>query len=102
MSVITENFQSESVMISGLCSTCNNTPSCSFRLIDPKRLIWYCELFDYYVQVKEQIPKSKAILDSIPESKNTRFKGLCMNCEICDTCTYPKPESGIWHCEEYC
>ena len=26
--------------------------------------------------------------------------GLCVNCEDRDTCTFPKPPGGVWHCEE--
>jgi hypothetical protein len=29
------------------------------------------------------------------------LKGLCMNCAYRETCLYPKPEGGVWHCEEY-
>jgi hypothetical protein len=29
------------------------------------------------------------------------FLGLCRNCENRRTCAFPKPEGGIWHCEEY-
>jgi hypothetical protein len=29
------------------------------------------------------------------------LKGLCANCDNLDHCTYPKPEGGVWHCEEY-
>ncbi len=29
------------------------------------------------------------------------FKGLCANCENRATCTLLRPESGVWHCEEY-
>jgi hypothetical protein len=27
--------------------------------------------------------------------------GICSNCDNCRTCVFPKPEGGIWHCEEY-
>jgi hypothetical protein len=27
--------------------------------------------------------------------------GLCRNCARLSDCTYPRPESGVWHCEEY-
>jgi hypothetical protein len=27
--------------------------------------------------------------------------GLCGLCEDRSTCTYPRPEGGVWHCEEY-
>jgi hypothetical protein len=29
------------------------------------------------------------------------YKGLCVNCANRETCLYPKPEGGVWHCEEY-
>jgi len=28
-------------------------------------------------------------------------RGLCSYCEEYATCTYPKLEGGVWHCEEY-
>ncbi len=27
--------------------------------------------------------------------------GLCRNCEARPRCTFPKPEAGVWRCEEY-
>ncbi len=30
-----------------------------------------------------------------------RSLGLCMNCENRFSCTFPVPEGGVWHCEEY-
>ena len=27
--------------------------------------------------------------------------GLCFNCAHRDTCTFPRQEGGVWHCEEY-
>ena len=36
-----------------------------------------------------------------PDSLRTPFKGLCVNCDHRFTCTLPKPESGVWYCEEY-
>jgi hypothetical protein len=29
------------------------------------------------------------------------FKGLCMNCDHRFECRLPRPEGGVWHCEEY-
>jgi hypothetical protein len=28
-------------------------------------------------------------------------RGLCINCDVRETCTFPKPEGGVWFCEEY-
>ncbi|HQG30499.1 MAG TPA: hypothetical protein PLA83_01110 [Deltaproteobacteria bacterium] len=27
--------------------------------------------------------------------------GLCSNCVNREVCRFPRPESGVWHCEEY-
>jgi len=35
------------------------------------------------------------------KSGAAKYKGLCSNCDNRQTCIYPKPESGVWHCEEY-
>ncbi len=37
--------------------------------------------------------------DKKPEERV--FKGLCINCDLRFTCTLPKPETGVWYCEEY-
>jgi hypothetical protein len=28
-------------------------------------------------------------------------RGLCGTCEKRATCTFPKAEGGVWHCEEF-
>ncbi|MHC4505741.1 MAG: hypothetical protein ACYTFI_20745, partial [Planctomycetota bacterium] len=35
------------------------------------------------------------------EDDFARYRGLCGNCEERRSCTFPKPEGGVWHCEEY-
>jgi hypothetical protein len=27
--------------------------------------------------------------------------GLCVNCSQRFSCTYERPEGGVWHCEDY-
>ena len=29
------------------------------------------------------------------------LRGLCVNCDLRRECTYPKPVSGVWNCDEY-
>ena len=98
--VVKDTKKSET--IHGLCVTCNNVGTCSFRASDAERLIWYCELFDCFVEVEEVLEAAKAILASTPLEKGYgKYKGLCSNCKNCMTCIFTKPESGIWHCEEF-
>ncbi len=42
------------------------------------------------------------VRDKSPAEKYSgRYIGLCSNCENRGTCIYPKPEGGVWHCDEY-
>ena len=97
-----ENFSNDSNTIRGLCLTCNNAKTCIFRISDVNRYIWYCELFDCYVQ-DEELPQTVTKTNVAEAEKDIygNFEGLCMNCENRNTCTFPKPAGGIWHCEEY-
>ena len=103
MTATEDNIVINSEVTRGLCVTCNNAPFCVFRLRNKGRVVWYCELFNDYVPVAEDKFKTKTTVESKTEKKEeTKFKGLCVNCQNRNTCTYPKPESGIWHCEDYC
>jgi hypothetical protein len=35
------------------------------------------------------------------ERDSSRYKGLCRNCKKRDSCRLPKPEGGVWRCEDY-
>ncbi|MCK4679077.1 MAG: hypothetical protein KAT48_13160 [Bacteroidales bacterium] len=101
MTEIKENLEKKSEANRGLCSTCNNLPTCIFYQRNGSRIVWYCELFDDYVPVQELQKPEKKVESKTEEKSKGKLKGLCVNCEDRDTCTFPKPEGGIWHCEEY-
>jgi hypothetical protein len=35
------------------------------------------------------------------EESTTEQKGLCRNCKKQKTCKLPRPEGGVWRCEDY-
>ena len=78
----------------GLCSTCKNSATCDFPRT-PTRLILECEEFGGYSDLKTEIDSP---LETVDEEK---LKGLCQSCENRHHCTYPKPISGVWHCDRY-
>ena len=80
----------------GLCSTCNKNNACSHAK-DTEQPVLQCEEFDGYAADPARA-KGKT---TIGEKDSGKYKGLCANCGIRETCTYPKPEGGVWHCEEY-
>ena len=87
-----------------LCSSCKYSGDCAFQK-DRQKPILYCEEFEIDTSPLEKTTEDKkppflAALD--PEDKDSeKFIGLCTNCNNRKTCVYPKPEGGIWHCEEY-
>jgi len=104
----------------GLCMSCRNASSCTFPR-DPAKPAFYCEDFEIETKVSIIPPEEERPLaiDSSAEEKDSTefipsrlyhkascgrragFIGLCSDCEGRQTCAFPKPEGGVWHCEEY-
>ncbi len=89
----------------GLCSSCRSTLTCTFPRT-PGQPILQCDEFDGYsfspldVSPIPRLPTALSPSSRPAEDSNT-LRGLCRDCERLRTCTYPKPEGGVWHCEEY-
>lgn len=81
-----------------LCSTCGHAETCGNRST-PQRPIFFCELFEVSAPPPAVTPA--AAREPAPRHDAGEYKGLCVNCENRSTCALPKPEGGIWHCEEY-
>lgn len=81
-----------------LCSTCSHAETCGNRST-PQRPIFFCELFEVFAPP----PTATAAAAREPAARQDagQYKGLCVNCENRSTCTLPRPEGGIWHCQEY-
>lgn len=86
-----------------LCSACKHALTCTLPR-DPQRPSFYCEEFEIEsVPAKSKVEKDKpqptASLAVVEESDN--LIGLCRDCENSQACIFPRPEGGVWHCEEY-
>ena len=81
----------------GICSTCNHAPDCAHVKRNPAAMVWECDEFYAYAEPA----RKKLRLSAAKGFDGVEHRGLCMNCDDRDSCTYPKPEAGIWHCEEY-
>ena len=83
----------------GLCRTCANAEGCTFPR-NPSRPVWSCEEF----QGENVDPTDPPTLEGrrIPElmCETPELKGLCRDCANQTTCRYPRPEGGVWQCEE--
>jgi hypothetical protein len=78
----------------GLCVTCNKVDDCSYLQMNnaPR---FYCEGFDDF------IPQKKEAFRTTTLEMTPVVKGLCATCDVRETCAFPKPAEGVWHCEEY-
>jgi hypothetical protein len=91
----------------GLCMTCNNAPTCMYPK-NPERPVWHCEEFDDSCKPEKntdakivyQLNRTEVCPD-VEEQHSGSSRGLCANCENRKDCKLAKPESGIWHCNEY-
>ncbi|MFC1588176.1 hypothetical protein ACFL54_07695 [Planctomycetota bacterium] len=91
----------------GLCSTCNNAVSCIY-LRERGHHALVCETFDSYSPrelpqaVTSFTPPNGTIETPFGSSEETVMPGgLCRNCGNQTFCSFPKPDSGVWQCEEY-
>ncbi len=89
----------------GLCVTCNHAPTCTY-VAGAEQPIVLCELFDDFVNT----PSGAGISPAVQVARNDAnavspsvhpSKGLCANCDLSSSCALPRPDSGVWHCEEY-
>ena len=83
-----------------LCSTCDHAETCG-HCGDRERPIFFCELFEATVSPKPAGPARSRPEAAAAPPPAVDLKGLCSNCEERPSCTIPKPQGGIWHCEEY-
>jgi len=94
-----------------ICQTCIHFSECAHcqECQRQGKAILHCEDFDdrpaLFVVEGESINdgerRANSSKASIPYIKG-RMKGLCLNCEIRESCRYPIRDGGVWHCEEYC
>ena len=91
----------------GLCLTCNNAPHCQYRATRGNAL-WFCEMFDTYVEPVRRGNGDGLGLTSNPTSRladcaeaHATHAGLCVNCRHLEQCMHSKATGGVWHCEDY-
>jgi len=89
----------------GLCAHCLNADECTYPK-DPDRPTLFCDEYVGY----EARPEPKvtnvtvtrtAAKPHAAESEEGTYRGLCRTCANREHCTFPRPEGGVWRCEEY-
>ena len=91
----------------GLCITCRNEPSCMYPR-NSVEAVHQCEefqAFEFPFWMEKGIDPTTEERLSAPQASVTTsrsvLKGLCQTCALAESCTYPKHEAGVWHCEEF-
>jgi hypothetical protein len=83
----------------GLCAVCVHASECVFPR-DPERPITHCDEFEGYEPRASENAPQKAEPAPVDDTVS-ELKGLCKYCEIRETCKFPKPAGGVWHCDEF-
>ncbi len=83
-------------VVKGICRTCNHAPTCANIIRNPELVVWDCENYDGTAPV---VARRRRLVRQ--EEPRAEVRGLCMNCALRDTCLFPRPEGGVWHCAEY-
>ncbi|MFH1023828.1 MAG: hypothetical protein V1809_10640 [Planctomycetota bacterium] len=76
-----------------LCLHCLRSGSCSLAAVGA-RPVSSCEEF-------ESGGRGRAAEGAGTGEAGTRPLGLCATCLRRTTCTFPRPEGGIWRCEDF-
>ncbi len=88
----------------GLCTTCVSAETCTFPRPSDRPVV-FCEEFDGNLRnghiENPDVATLLAHVETKSRARSKTLKGLCSNCELHASCTFPKVEGGIWHCEEY-
>jgi hypothetical protein len=85
----------------GLCQTCNHAADCGYVRSTGQPVI-FCEEFSSETTRFVEEVRVEAPAPTVEDMKLwDEYKGLCVNCDQRETCAIRRPETGIWHCEEY-
>ncbi|MDD5233438.1 MAG: hypothetical protein PHG91_08585 [Syntrophales bacterium] len=84
----------------GLCSTCVYSGNCALRR-NSSHGVQFCEEYEVENRPAAPPPPPANPFRRRVERPPVRVLGLCSNCDNYPTCSFPKPEAGVWHCEEY-
>jgi hypothetical protein len=60
-----------------------------------------CEEFEIEVTPAPPATGAASRVAPKPDRNRRKYLGLCENCESRETCGFPRPDGGVWHCEEY-
>ncbi|MDO8632797.1 MAG: hypothetical protein Q7R41_20130 [Phycisphaerales bacterium] len=61
-----------------------------------------CDEFEGVVDVTRSAHiESPRMAERFVVANREQYPGLCVTCTKRDTCTFPKPEGGVFNCDEF-
>ena len=91
----------------GLCPRCVHSPTCALPQREAQPVL-SCAGFAERGRASAETASVGPSVAPEPEAgpstgarKPPRQTGLCATCANRETCTFPEPEGGVWHCEEF-
>ena len=82
-----------------VCLACRYGSDCIWEAV-ARSPILQCEEFEL-ASAEPHAGPTPAVRSAAAASDGDELAGLCSNCDVRETCIYPKPEGGVWRCEEY-
>lgn len=83
----------------GICLTCMHFTKCALPTADCSTGgIQYCE--EYRTVCLAPVVVTDEKTEKIHQTPSA-IPGLCGNCKHSSYCSFPRPEAGVWHCEDY-
>ena len=86
-------------LAAGLCTTCDHAPCCTHPRTSGLPVLECDDASAFVISIAPATGID--VLYSAAPSSRTAARGLCATCGRLPDCTYPKPEGGVWHCDEF-
>jgi hypothetical protein len=85
----------------GLCHTCNHAGVCTFPRREGQPVL-SCDEFEGASNVAVPTAAVQRFDNPVAVVADRQScPGLCGICARRETCTFPKPDGGVWHCDEF-
>jgi hypothetical protein len=81
----------------GLCARCDRGLTCTLPS-SWQGPVLECPAFRPKGPAK---PPVTTVVERVPAGEAAGIKGLCVTCENREVCPFPRPDTGVWHCEHY-
>lgn len=83
----------------GLCRACAHAATCTHARIPDVPVVSCDDAEPLWIDVPPAT--GVATRPTMAPPPRAAVKGLCATCARFADCTYPKPEIGVWRCEEF-